>query len=258
MDQLTDYINGGPKLRKWYGEGELPLDGGNSIVKNMPEPQDIAHEDIERDAILVTDADSPTGEQVVLQLILARLPVKIITQDAEEAKRGYGPYVTAFAGDVGNEEVVSRALQGARAVICPGKLGALLRVAAEQQVEHIVLLSSAGITQSQGISLGVLFGTEQALLKDPKREQAVQQSGIPFTIVRAGKIKNQPGSNMQLVLSQDEQTMGEISREDVARVLAGVLQAPPEHGLIFKVCSALARLVLNMSGCANAGSNLLG
>jgi len=32
-----------------------------------------------------------------------RLPIKIITQDAEEAKRGYGPYVTAFAGDVGEE-----------------------------------------------------------------------------------------------------------------------------------------------------------
>lgn len=69
---LQHDVTGGPKLRKWYGEGDLPLDGGNTIVKNMPEPQDIAHEDIERDAVLVTDADSPTGEQVVLQLILAR------------------------------------------------------------------------------------------------------------------------------------------------------------------------------------------
>ena len=69
---LQHDVTGGPKLRKWYGEGDLPLDGGNTIVKNMPEPEDIAHEDIERDAILVTDADSPTGEQVVLQLILAR------------------------------------------------------------------------------------------------------------------------------------------------------------------------------------------
>lgn len=63
---------GGPKLRKWYGEGDLPVDGGNPIVSNMPEPEDIAPEDIERDAVLVTEADSPTGEQVVLQLILAR------------------------------------------------------------------------------------------------------------------------------------------------------------------------------------------
>lgn len=238
MDQLTDYINGGPKLRKWYGEGDLPVDGGNSIVSNMPEPEDIAPENIERDAVLVTEADSPTGEQIVLQLILARLPIKIITQDAEEAKRGYGPYVTAFAGDVGDEQVVKQALRGVRAVICPGKLGALLSVAALQGVEHIVLLSSSGINQSQGINFGAFFGTEQALLKDPKREVAVQQSGIPFTIVRAGKIQNQPGSNMQLSISQDDQMSGEISREDVARVLAGVLQAPPEHGLVFQVTAS--------------------
>ena len=38
----------------------------------MPEPEDIAPEDVETDAILVTDADSATGEQIVLQLILAR------------------------------------------------------------------------------------------------------------------------------------------------------------------------------------------
>lgn len=62
---------GGPKLRKWYGEGELPVDGGD-IADKMPEPEDIAPEDIKTDAILVTDADSATGEQVVLQLILAR------------------------------------------------------------------------------------------------------------------------------------------------------------------------------------------
>ena len=73
-----------------------------------------------------------------------------------------------------------------------------------------VLTCCAGINQSQGINFGALFGTEQALLKDPKREVAVQQSGIPFTIVRAGKIQNQPGSNMQLSISQDDQMSGEI------------------------------------------------
>lgn len=238
MDQLADYINGGPKLRKWYGEGDLPIDGGSAVVRNMPEPEDIAPEDIVRDAVLVTDADSPTGEQVVLQLILGRLPVKIITQDAEEAKRGYGPYVTAFAGDVGDYTVVKRAMRGARAVICPGKLGAVLGVAAQQKVEHIVLLSSAEIDQPRGLNLGALFGTEQALLKDPKRELAVQQSGIPFTIVRAGKIKSQPGSMMQLEISQNDQASGDISREDVARVLAGALQAPPDHGLVFQVTAS--------------------
>lgn len=68
----------------------------------------------------------------------------------------------------------------------------------------------AGIDQPRGLNLGALFGTEQALLKDPKRELAVQQSGIPFTIVRAGKIKSQPGSMMQLEISQNDQASGDI------------------------------------------------
>ena len=62
----------GPKLRKWYGEGELPTDADRAIVERMPEPEDIKEEKVVQDAILVTDADSATGEQVVLQLILSR------------------------------------------------------------------------------------------------------------------------------------------------------------------------------------------
>lgn len=41
----------------------------------MPEPEDVEDEEVEKDAILVTDADSATGEQVVLQLILSRYQV---------------------------------------------------------------------------------------------------------------------------------------------------------------------------------------
>lgn len=57
----------GPKLRKWYGEGERrPRDGQDPDPEDEEEPQGPA------DAILVTDGDSPTGELVILQLILAR------------------------------------------------------------------------------------------------------------------------------------------------------------------------------------------
>lgn len=48
----------------------------------------------------------------------------------------------------------------------------------------------------------MLFGGEQAILRDPKREVAVQQSGIPFTVVRSGRIKDVPGSQSQLDISQ--------------------------------------------------------
>lgn len=49
--------------------------------------------------------------------------------------------VSCIAGD---EKVVTRALRGVRAVICPGRLGVVPQTAAQQGAEHIVLLSSAG------------------------------------------------------------------------------------------------------------------
>ena len=64
------YHAGGPKLRKWYGQGERPTDGGGMQRKDTA-PQEQEPEG-PRDAVLVTDADSPTGEFIVLQLILAR------------------------------------------------------------------------------------------------------------------------------------------------------------------------------------------
>jgi hypothetical protein len=64
----------GPKLRKWYGEGErLPSDGGGLEPARAPEPEpEEDTEDEPKEAILVTDGNSPTGEQIVLQLILSR------------------------------------------------------------------------------------------------------------------------------------------------------------------------------------------
>jgi hypothetical protein len=61
----------GPKLRKWYGETDkmlLPQDGGDE----QGEEENDDDEDTERSEIVVTDADTPLGQLVVLQLVLAR------------------------------------------------------------------------------------------------------------------------------------------------------------------------------------------
>lgn len=66
-------LAGGPKLRKWYGQGERPADGGGlRHGADAPGPGEDLDANVPRDAVLVTDADTPMGEFVVLQLILAR------------------------------------------------------------------------------------------------------------------------------------------------------------------------------------------
>ena len=70
-----DFVLAGPKMRRWYGEGErLPEDGEIDLppLEAPPAPQDQQILPPERTHVLVTDADSPLGEQVLIQLILAR------------------------------------------------------------------------------------------------------------------------------------------------------------------------------------------
>ena len=52
-----------------------------------------AGEEVVRDAILVTDADSDTGQLVVLSAILQRLRVRALVKDAKAATAAFGPYV---------------------------------------------------------------------------------------------------------------------------------------------------------------------
>ena len=75
----------GPKLRKWYGEGERMLtDGGGLRDDSKSERPSQGEEDVLRTAILVTDADNPTAEQVVLQLILARYASRLSQPSTRE------------------------------------------------------------------------------------------------------------------------------------------------------------------------------
>ncbi|XP_074580607.1 uncharacterized protein LOC141837018 [Curcuma longa] len=87
-DQLLDYIEGGPKLRKWYGAPDL-----------LPKHVDLKDEDesleIEeiRDTVLVTDGESEIGQMVILSLILKCVQIKAIVKDKRAAASAFGTYV---------------------------------------------------------------------------------------------------------------------------------------------------------------------
>lgn len=69
--------------------------------------------------------------------------------------------------------------------------------------------ADAGVTQNSGLSLPVLWG-EQAVLRDPSREDTVQQCGMPCTIVRTGRVKDIPGRKSKLEINQDTRDAQDI------------------------------------------------
>lgn len=135
MDQILDYIEGGPKLRKWYGAPDLLERDGNEL--NEVEAQE---EDEVREAVLVTDGDNEIGQMIILQLIVKRFKVKALVKDKRIAMEAFGAYVESMAGDTNEQTFLKKAFKGVRAVICPVE-GSLYSIDGWKGIQHVILLS---------------------------------------------------------------------------------------------------------------------
>ncbi|CAI5486636.1 unnamed protein product [Closterium sp. Naga37s-1] len=268
---------GGPKLRRWYGAADtLPRDGageawagiqcggvvlrrGKAELDEDEEGEETEEEGEEEegggDAVLVTDADSDTGQMVVLQLILARRRVRVLVKDAKEATAGFGPYVQPIAGSVAEQAAVRAALRGSQAVIVTGRLGSLAQLLQGSKVEHVVLVSQLGASSRPSGLAGLLWSAsplaaaadaEAALAAaavaaggDGERGAAgeARRRGFGCTVVRGGKVVDEPGRQRGLLLGQGNTMKGSVSREDLAAVVAAALAVPPpsQHRRIIEV-----------------------
>ncbi|XP_068336759.1 uncharacterized protein [Pyrus communis] len=228
-DQILDYIEGGPKLRKWYGAPELlPKDGS---ADEEDEDEFTEGEEL-RDAVLVTDGDSEMGQMVILSLIVKRARIKALVKDKRAALEAFGTYVESMAGDSRDKPFLKRVLRGVSTVICPIE-GFLSTVGSLKGVKHIILLSQLSVYKgANGI---------QALMKSNARKLAEQDesimvaSGIPYTVIRAGSLQNSPGGTQGFSFEQGSAAKGTLSKEDAAFICAEAVGVVPQRGFIFEV-----------------------
>ena len=78
--------------------------------------------------------------------------------------------------------------------------------------------------------------TEMAAQRDKGREEAIRGCSVPHTLVRVGRVRDTPGGQQALELSQDSSAApGDVCREDLAKVLVACLQGPPATARVFSV-----------------------
>ena len=165
--------------------------------------------------------------------------MRILVKSAAAATTAFGPYVQPIEGSLSDAAALQRALNGAKTVVVPGKLGALLP-ALEQATgqRSVVLVSSAGAP-----SPGVLSFLDPyaAVLRDPAREAEVLRA-LPTssTIVRAARIRDAPGGAAAIDIqgmAAEAAVEGEVCREDLARVVAAAALQEIEGGLVLRVAN---------------------
>jgi len=165
-------------------------------------------------------------------------------QDSDVREAGAEPLIC----DLEQEDDLSHYVQGATAVVFaagagPGSgperkqtvdLGGALKLidaCHRTGVKRYVIVSSIGADDP---SAG---GSMQPYLEaKAEADRRLADSGLDYTIVRPGRLTNDPGTG-QVLVTTDMSARGEIPREDVARVIAACLGDDTSIGKTFVLVS---------------------
>lgn len=200
-------------------------------------------------AVLVAGATGGVGKLVVGLLLERGYRVRAMVRDEAKARRLLDSAVELVLGDVRRPETLAPAMVGIKAVISAigsyAPLGKnrikdvdwqgvrnLVEASRAAGVTHFVLLSSTGTTRPEGSFLNFLGGY---LVCKAQGEEALRQSELNHTIVRAGRLQDTPGGQSKIAIRQGDTETGKISRADVAAVCVAALEHSATHRTTIEV-----------------------
>jgi uncharacterized protein YbjT (DUF2867 family) len=227
--------------------------------------------------VLVTGATGRTGSLVFekLRTMPASFTAQGFARSAQKAEEQFGTPDRFYFGDIQNPADLTPALAGCNALVIltsaipqmkappqPGQRpeftypdggwpeqvdyqGQVNQIEAAKAagVAHIVLVGSMGGTNEQH-PLNKM-GNGNILIWKRKAEQYLIDSGIDYTIIRAGGLLDAPGGQRELLVGKDDQLLQNppdgiptsVPRGDVAEVVVQALLEPAARNKAFDLIS---------------------
>lgn len=179
----------------------------------------------------VAGATGETGRRIVQELVARNIPVRALVRDPEKARAILPPEAELVMGDVLQTESLNTALGDSTVVLCatgakpsfdptgPYKVDFegtknLVDAAKSKGIEHFVLVSSLCTSQLfHPLNLFWLI-----LVWKKQAEEYIQKSGLTYTIVRPGGLKNEDNTDSIVMQGADTLFDGSIPRQKVAQV----------------------------------------
>jgi uncharacterized protein YbjT (DUF2867 family) len=197
--------------------------------------------------VLVAGANGQVGQHIVRMLAERGHEARAMIRDEDQAPRlrelGGEPIVADLEGEV------AHAVEGCDAVIFsagggPGsgaekketvdRGGAvkLMKAAREHGAIRYVMVSAMGAADPEAGSEAM----QPYLFAKAHADEALQESGLDYTIVRPGSLTDEAGTGaVEAALSLGRR--GEIPREDVAHTIVATLEKENTFGKTFEVLS---------------------
>jgi uncharacterized protein YbjT (DUF2867 family) len=227
--------------------------------------------------VLVTGATGRTGSLVVQKLRQQpqQFNVRGLARSADKITAQFGSMDGFYLGDICDPESLKPALAGCDALViltsavpqmkappAPGERpeftfanggtpeavdyqGQINQIEAAKAagVSHIVLVGSMGGTNDQHPLNSI--GNGNILIWKRKAEAYLIDSGLTYTIIRAGGLQDQPGGRRELLVGKDDALLNNppdgiptsIPRADVAELVVRSLLEPNAQNKAFDVIS---------------------
>jgi uncharacterized protein YbjT (DUF2867 family) len=179
----------------------------------------------------VAGATGETGRRMVQQLVDRNIEVRVFVRDGDRAKALLPKTVDIVTGDLLQPNEIQASMAGCNVVLCAtgarpswNPLGPyqvdyegtknLVDAAKTVQMEHFVFVSSLCVSRflhPLNLFWLILVWKQQA-------EQYLQNSGLTYTIVRPGGLRNAEDQSPIIMSGADTLFEGSISRTQVAQV----------------------------------------
>jgi uncharacterized protein YbjT (DUF2867 family) len=223
----------------------------HNLTGELPQPSGAAPA---REIVLVAGATGRTGRLVIEQLQAdPRFEARAMARDPARAAREVGSSHRWIAGDVTRPDTLAAAMRGASYVICAigatqrsgpngpefvdyGGVRNLADAARAAGVRQFVLISSIGAGGEGGFTRWILnlIGGDVLVWK-AKGEAYLRSSGVAYTIVRPGGLRDGPGGREGLRFMQGDTETGDITRADTAAVAIAALANADATNKTFEV-----------------------
>ncbi len=196
----------------------------------------------------VAGATGETGRRIIQELTARNIPVRALVRDVEKARTILPGEVELVEGDVLNQQSLANALGDSTVILSatgakpsfdptgPYKVDYegnknLVDAAKAKGIEHFVMVSSLAASQFfHPLNLFWLI-----LVWKKQAEEYLQKSGLTYTIVRPGGLKNEDNTDSIVMQNADTLFDGSIPRQKVAQVCVEALFEPAARNKIVEV-----------------------
>lgn len=198
--------------------------------------------------VCVVGATGATGQRIVRELVDRQIPVRAIVRDRAAAVTVLPDGIDIAVADVGDRASLETAISDAQNLICATGARPSFNPTGPFQVDYIGTKNLVDVCKARGVEQFVIVSSLcvskflhplnlfwLVLYWKQQAESYIQQSGLTYTIVRPGGLKNEDNADNVVLAHADTLFEGSIPRTKVAKVCVDALSEPSAQNTVLEI-----------------------